>query len=48
MANVVGQLFQVLDERGNIDSAMVLGLDAMRRFERLGMMNEVASVIGPG
>lgn len=44
MANVVGQLFQVLDERGNIDSAMVLGLDAMRRFERLGMMNEVASV----
>ncbi len=44
MANVVGQLFQVLDERDNIDSAMVLGLDAMRRFERLGMMNEVASV----
>lgn len=44
MANVVGQLFQVLDERDNIDSAMVLGLDAMRRFEQLGMMNEVASV----
>lgn len=44
MATVVGQLFQVLDERDDIDSAMVLGLDAMHRFERLGMMNEVASV----
>lgn len=44
LATNLGQLCQVLEQRGKIDDAHVVGQEALVMFTQLGMDNEVASV----
>jgi signal transduction histidine kinase len=44
LATNLGQLCQVLEQRGKIDDAYVVGQEALGMFTQLGMDNEVASV----
>ncbi|MGV3636890.1 MAG: tetratricopeptide repeat-containing sensor histidine kinase, partial [Flavobacteriales bacterium] len=44
LATNLGQLCQVLEQRGKVDDAFVVGQEALAMFTELGMDNEVASV----